>query len=243
LFTIRPIIAAVTLFLIAQANILWAAATPTPQYSDWTAVAQADVVVEARLSVPVNQIRNEIASKKYGYLSIKLDASKCLKGDSQSILDFEYYPDPTETWNQPSPEAVIALDGQRVLVFLVRAIDAENDRSELFLVDQSSLVPFRESVARQVSRDSYRPGPCGQSRAGVGLERGVQRPVRGNHTSQGTAPQSAAACGTFILGSIARSSEHVEKANAELPFFKRSVGETRRRSQLLVVTSLMLWQI
>lgn len=91
-----------------------------PKYEQWKLVAQSDLILTGQLSAPAEAIRAAVASHQYSYLRLHANVAEALKGEPDSAsVEFAYYPEPRPY--APSPQTVIAFDGQRVLVFLHRS--------------------------------------------------------------------------------------------------------------------------
>ena len=97
-----------------------------PQYANWELIADSDFVVVGQLSVPANSIRESLRTKNHRYIEINLKPERIIKGTKagQSIK-VKFYTQPTDY--SPSPNKILELNGQKVLVFLSVAGDVDED--------------------------------------------------------------------------------------------------------------------
>lgn len=87
----------------------------------WRVVAQSHVIVTGTLQVPVESVRKSISSKKYEYVQINVICDQVLKAKARKTISVRWYTEPNEY--SPSAERVMALDGKKVILFLVEADD------------------------------------------------------------------------------------------------------------------------
>jgi hypothetical protein len=133
-------------------EICLAAPVVSPAYNDWQTVANADIIVEARLSVPVVQINEQLKSKQYDYVTVHAVVPSYLKGAAtKKSLSFVYYPQPDKY--QPSPDALVALDGLPAVIFLQHSSDTGTDNLYLAGNSQNSILPTTPFVDQQVRQE------------------------------------------------------------------------------------------
>jgi hypothetical protein len=87
-------------------------------YPFWQLVAKSVLIVEGTIEVPVAAIQKAEQSGDHDYVQVPVAITRALKGKAESQdFNFRYYTD-TEQYGGVSRNAIIPLNGQRVIVFL-----------------------------------------------------------------------------------------------------------------------------
>jgi hypothetical protein len=136
----------------------------------WRPSAAAEHVAVGTLHVPVDEIRADIASGSTRYIDVAISIDATLKGELPTVTAIRHFT--RDRSYNISNDALIALDGQRVILFLVRGLGGlyfPNIGPEaLQPAFPSSVAELRTEIARQdlVSR-SWMPHPDSPHRAEV----------------------------------------------------------------------------
>jgi hypothetical protein len=93
-----------------------------PQYDEWKLVTQSDLILKARLTVPVDAIREAMRTGNHSYLTFRATVTGVLKGlPTLPTVHVRVYTAPAAY--APSPQAVINRHQKDALLFLVRSDD------------------------------------------------------------------------------------------------------------------------
>ena len=120
------------------------------EYPFWQLVARSYVIVEGKISVPVDAIRQAKQDGDHNYVVVKVNVEKNLKGSLKSEdVVFRYYTD-TEQYGGVSRKKIISLDGQSVIVFL------QNVKEKYYLAAYvpDTLQPASETLAASVRKET-----------------------------------------------------------------------------------------
>lgn len=93
-----------------------------PQYDQWKLVAQSTLILKARLTVPVEAVRESFRTGDFSYMTFRAVVTEVLKGlPALPSVHVRFYTRPSTY--APSPQAVIDLHHKEALLFLVQSDD------------------------------------------------------------------------------------------------------------------------